>query len=342
GRVVSGELHAGETVEAQVDPAWRREVRRHHSVTHLLQRALKEVVGDAVAQRGSAVFPSHTRFDFDSPQGALRRDQERAVQARVNELIRADYHRDVQTMPFDEAVARGAIYMKGEHYGDVVRVVSFGPSVELCGGTHVASTGEIGLFVLTGESAIAAGVRRVEGVVSEAADAWIARLRDAVEQTSAAMSVPADKLADSVTRLAHERRDLEKRVEVMQAKVAAANVDDLLAGAKSIDGIPYLAVRVDSSSSVRATADVIRSRFQKGVLAVVGGEDGKVSALVTVGEDAQARGVSAQRLLAAIMPLVGGKGGGSAAAAQGGGRNAAGIAAALEAVPAALKAALNG
>jgi len=341
GTLLAGEIHVSEAVEAHVDPVWRREVRRHHSATHLLQRALKDVVGDAVSQRGSAVFPDRTRFDFDAPGGALQRDQERQVQARVNELIRSDYHRDVAVMPFDEAVARGAIYMKGEHYGDIVRVVSFGPSVELCGGTHVASTGEIGLFVLTAESAIAAGVRRVEGVVSEAADAWVGRLRDTVDKTTSAISVPPEKLADSVARLAHERRELEKRVEAMQAKLAAASVDEYAARMQSIEGVECLAVRADSSTSVRALSDALRRRLAKGVLAVVGGEEGKVSALVTVGDDAQARGVSARDILGAMMPLLGGKGGGSAAAAQGGGKNAAGIEAALATVPAAVRAALD-
>jgi alanyl-tRNA synthetase len=201
GAMVEGELRVGDRVDAQVDPHWRREIRRHHSVTHLLQRALKEIVGDAVAQRGSAVFPDHTRFDFDAPGGALTKQQERDVQARVNELIRSDYHRDVAILPFTEAIARGAVYMKGEQYGDEVRVVTFGPSVELCGGTHVASTGEIGHFVLTAESAIAAGIRRVEGVVSEAADDWVGKLRHALEQVGTTLTVPTERLGESVARL---------------------------------------------------------------------------------------------------------------------------------------------
>ncbi|MBV8223331.1 MAG: alanine--tRNA ligase, partial [Candidatus Eremiobacteraeota bacterium] len=138
GVMRSGALSIGQQVDALVDPHWRREIRRHHTVTHLLQRALKEVLGDSVAQRGSAVFPQRTRFDFDSPVGALSRDARAQVSGRVNELIRDDYHISEQTMPFAQAIAQGAVYMKGENYGDVVRVVTFGPSVELCGGTHVA------------------------------------------------------------------------------------------------------------------------------------------------------------------------------------------------------------
>ncbi len=341
GKMRSGELRVGDTVDALVDPAWRREIRRHHSVTHLLQRALKDVLGDAVAQRGSAVYPTHTRFDFDSPRGALSREQERQVQTQVNELIRADFHRDVAVMPFAEAVARGAIYMKGEQYGDEVRVVSFGPSVELCGGTHVESTGEIGHFVLTSETAIAAGVRRVEGVVSDSADAWVTRLRDAAEQAGATLTVPPEKLGESVMRLASERRDLEKQIETLQAAIAAANVAQYLSEVKSVDGISYMAVRADGANQVRSLSEAIRSRFASGVVAVAGGDGSKVSALVTVSEDLVGR-ISARQILNAMMPFVDGKGGGSASLAQGGGKNIAGIDAALSAVPDAIRAALHG
>jgi len=340
GKVKSGELRVGDSVDAVVDPTWRREIRRHHSVTHLLQRALKDVLGEAVAQRGSAVYPTHTRFDFDSPRGALTREQERQVQTQVNELIRADFHRDVAIMPFTEAIARGAIYMKGEHYGDEVRVVSFGPSVELCGGTHVESTGEIGHFVLTSEAAIAAGVRRVEGVVSEAADAWVARLRDAVEQAGATLTVPPEKVGESVTKLAQERHDLEKQIEGLQAELAAANAAQYLAAIKDVAGISYLAVRAQGANGVRALSDAIRSRFRSGVLAVAGADEAKVSVLVTVSEDLEAK-ISARQVLNAMMPFVGGKGGGSASIAQGGGKNIAGIDAALRAVPDAIRAALH-
>ena len=141
GAMREGHLAAGDVVDAFVDHAWRREIRRHHTVTHLLQRALKEVAGEGVAQRGSAVFPDRTRFDFESPVGALGKEQRSQVAARVNELIRADHHLAVEVLPFAEASARGAVFMQGERYGDIVRVVKFGPSIELCGGTHVDSTG---------------------------------------------------------------------------------------------------------------------------------------------------------------------------------------------------------
>jgi alanyl-tRNA synthetase len=338
GTMTAGSLHSGDEVTAFVDPTWRREIRRHHSVTHLLQRALKEALGDSVAQRGSAVYPDHTRFDFDAPGGALSREQERQVQARVNELIRADYHRSVDIMPFSDAIARGAVFMKGEHYGDVVRVVAFGPSVELCGGTHVESTGEIGHFVLTSESAIAAGVRRVEGVVSESADRFVAGVRDVVEQAAAAVTAPPEKLGESVARLVHERRDLEKQIAALQAQLAGASAGEHLRAAQDVDGVPCLVVRADDADGVRTLNDAIRGRWPKGVLAIAGGDSSKVSVLVTVSDDLVARGISANAILAKMMTFVNGRGGGSAALAQGGGKNAAGIEAALASVPEAIRA----
>ncbi len=342
GRVTSGSLHTGDDIDAIVDPGWRREIRRHHSVTHLLQRALKEVLGDGVAQRGSAVYPDHTRFDFDAPHGALSKDEEGQIQARVNELIRSDYHRSVQIMPFSQAIAHGAIYMKGENYGDVVRVVTFGPSVELCGGTHVESTGEIGHFIMTSESAIAAGVRRVEGVVSESADRYWTRVRDAAERAGDVLTAPIEKLPESVAHLADRNRDLEKQIAALQAEIAGQSAAQHLHATKDVDGVPYLVVRAEDAAGVRTLSDAIRDRFSTGVLAVVAADDGKVSVLVTVSDDLVRRGISAQKILSAMMVPVQGRGGGTHAMAQGGGKNPAGIEAALAAVPEAIRAASHG
>ncbi len=202
------------------------------------------------------------------------------------------------------------------------------------------STGEIGHFVLMPESAIGAGIRRVEGVVSESADAWVARLRDAAEQAGATLTVPLEKVGESVTKLAQERHDLEKQIEGLQAELAAANAAQYLAAIKDAAGISYLAVRAQSANGVRALSDAIRSRFRSGVLAVAGVDDAKVSVLVTVSEDLEAK-IPARQILNAMMPFVGGKGGGSASIAQGGGKNVAGIDAALSAVPDAIRAALH-
>ncbi len=344
GIVRSGALHVGDRVDAMVDPKWRREIRRHHSVTHLLQRALKDVAGEAVAQRGSAVFPDRTRFDFDSPIGALAREQRAQVSARVNELIRADYHVAVEEMPFRDAIDRGVVYMKGERYGDVVRVVRFGPSVELCGGTHVESTGEIGHFVLLSESAIGAGIRRVEGLVSESADAYDSRVREAAEEAGSVLTATVEQLPEAVTRLARERRDLEKRLAALQAQIASARATEYVAGATEVDGVSYVVVRMrgDEGIGARELADSIRAKWQRGVVVVAGASDGKVSLVVNASEEAASRGVTARALFNALAPRIDGKGGGNATLAQGGGKNVAGIDAALAAVPDEIRSIVHG
>jgi alanyl-tRNA synthetase len=343
GAMREGHLAVGDTIDAFVDPAWRREIRRHHTVTHLLQRALKDVAGDGVAQRGSAVFPDRTRFDFDSPIGALGREQRAQVAARVNDLIRADHHLSVEVMPFAQAAERGAVFMQGERYGDIVRVVQFGPSVELCGGTHVASTGEIGHFVLLSESAIGAGIRRVEGLVSVAADAYVNRVRDAAEEAGSQLTATIEQLPESVAKLARERKDLEKKIAALQAQIAGARASEYLSLAQDVDGVQFLAVRAAAGDGVNAKdlADSIRAKFGSGVLAVADAENGKVALVVTVSPDLVKRGLSAKDVFGAIAPHVDAKGGGGPALAQGAGKNGAGIDAGFAAVPPVIRAALR-
>ncbi|HZV79443.1 MAG TPA: alanine--tRNA ligase [Candidatus Binatus sp.] len=343
GVVRSGAFAVGDQVDALVDPHWRREIRRHHTVTHLLQRALKEVLGDSVVQRGSAVFPERTRFDFDSPVGALSRPVRTQVTDRVNELIRSDYHVSEETMPFAAAIARGAVYMKGENYGDVVRVVSFGPSVELCGGTHVDSTGEIGHFVLLAESAIGAGIRRVEGVVSEAADRYVLSVRDRMDEVGSALSTSAEHVPEAVERLTARQRELERRIETLQAQLAAQHAGEYAAAAKEVAGVRYVALEHDDATvGARDLAESIQQKLPDGVVVIAAPSNGKVSLVVAAGGQAAKKGVSAKDVLAALMPHIDGKGGGNPAIAQGAGKNAAGINAALAAVPAAIEKAVRG
>ncbi|HEY7788136.1 MAG TPA: alanine--tRNA ligase-related protein, partial [Casimicrobiaceae bacterium] len=343
GAMREGHLAAGDAVDAFVDPAWRREIRRHHTVTHLLQRALKEVAGDGVAQRGSAVFPDRTRFDFESPVGALGKEQRSQVAARVNDLIRADHHIAVEVVPFAEAATRGAVFMQGERYGDIVRVVRFGPSIELCGGTHVDSTGEIGHFVLLSESAIGAGIRRVEGLVSVAADAYDNRVREAAEDAGSQLTATIEQLPETVARLSRERRELEKKIATLQSQLAGTRAAEYLSKAQDVDGVPYLAVRADDGDGVNAKdlADSIRAKFGSGVLAVAAGENGKISLVVTVSADLVKRGVSAKDVFGAIAPHVDAKGGGGPALAQGAGKNGAGVEAGFAAVPPVIRSALR-
>ncbi|HEY6236587.1 MAG TPA: alanine--tRNA ligase, partial [Candidatus Elarobacter sp.] len=194
GRLTRGALAAGDAVRTSVYPEWREEIRRHHTSAHLLQRALKDVLGDDVVQAGSWVGVDRMRFDFRSPSGALTPQQKRAVTQRVNELIRADHHQDMTELPIEEAKATGAITMAGEKYGDRVRVVAFGPAVEFCGGTHAHTTGELGLFVLLSEGSIGSGVRRIEGIVSKAAERYVEQQQDTLATLSEALSAKPDEL----------------------------------------------------------------------------------------------------------------------------------------------------
>ena len=344
GKVRAGSLKTGDRVDAMVDPVWRREIRRHHSVTHLLQRALKDVAGEGVAQRGSAVFADRTRFDFDSPIGQLGKEQRAEVASRVNDLIRSDHHVEVEEMPFAEAVARGVVYMKGERYGDIVRVVRFGPSVELCGGTHVSSTGEIGHFILLSESAIGAGIRRVEGLASESADAYDARIREAAEEAGSMLTATIEQLPEAVARLARERKDLEKRLAALQSQITAGRTGEYIAGAKDADGVGYIALRTRGDEGVdgRELANSIRSKWPSGVIVIASANDGKVSLVVSSSDDVAGKGATAKSIFAALAPHIDGKGGGNATLAQGGGRNAEGIGAVLDSVPAAISKALRG
>jgi alanyl-tRNA synthetase len=234
--------------------------------------------------------------------------------------------------------------MQGERYGDVVRVVKFGPSIELCGGTHVESTGEIGHFVLLSESAIGAGIRRVEGLVSVAADTYVNRVREAAEEAGLQLTATIEQLPDSVAKLARERRELEKRVAALQSQLAGTRAAEYLALAQDVDGVRFLGVRAADEDGVSAKdlADSIRAKFGSGVLAVAGAENGKVALVVTVSPDLVKRGLSAKDVFGAIAAHVEAKGGGGAAMAQGAGKNSAGIEAGFASVPPVIRAALRG
>src|SRR3984885_9965037 len=225
GRVASGRITTGESVHTTVYPEWREEIRRHHTSAHLLQRALKDVLGDDVVQAGSWVGVDRMRFDFRNPSGALTPLQKRAVTQRVNELIRADYHQEMRELPIEEAKATGAVTMAGEKYGDKVRVVGFGPSVEFCGGTHAHTTGELGLFVMLSESSIGSGVRRIEAIVGKAAEAYVERQQDTLATLGEALSAKPDELVERVERLQSDVRDLQKAMNEIKARLPPGDAE---------------------------------------------------------------------------------------------------------------------
>jgi alanyl-tRNA synthetase len=338
GVVRTGAFAVGDRVETQVFPEWRAEIRRHHTSAHLLQRALRDVLGDEVVQAGSWVGIDRMRFDFRSPGGALTAEQRRRVVQRVNELIRDDYHLETRELPIDEALRSGAISMAGEKYGELVRVVQAGPSVEFCGGTHAHSTGELGMFVLIAESSIGAGVRRIEAAVSRAAEAIVERTSDTLAHLAEALAAKPDDLLDRVTRLQHEVKDAQKLLGDARARLAAADADAYVERAETVGERRIVAAIVPhaDANSLRSLANAIRAKLPRGVIALVGtGTDG-VALFASASDDAVQSGVHAGNLIRAAAPLVGGKGGGAPAQAQGGGRDLDGAEAALAAMRGAL------
>jgi len=338
GTVRSGALAVGDEVTASVSPDWRAEIRRHHTSAHLLQRALRDVLGEEVVQAGSWVGVDRMRFDFRNPGGALSTEQKRAVVQRVNQFIRDDYHLETRELPIEEALRTGAITMAGEKYGELVRVVQAGPSIEFCGGTHAHSTGELGIFVLLDESSIGAGVRRIEAAVSRAAEAIVERTSDTVASLAEALATKPDDVVERVTRMQSEIRDVQKTVAELKAQLAAAGAQAYAERVETIGGRPVVAAIVPEAdaAALRALAAAIRTKVRSGVIALVGTDRDTASIFVSASDDLVKAGVHAGNLVKAAAPALEGKGGGAATQAQGGGRNVAGAEAALAAMRAAL------
>ena len=332
GMMRAGALHAGERALTSVSAHWREEIRRHHTSAHLLQRALKDVLGDEVAQAGSWVGTDRMRFDFHSP-AALSPEQRHDVSRRVNQMIREDTPLVTEVLPIAEARARGAISMAGEKYGDCVRVVKAGSSVEFCGGTHAHSTGELGLFIILSESSIGSGIRRIESVVSRAAEGHVERQQALVGQLSETLSAKPDELTDRVARLQQDMRELQTAVGELKARLAASDAQTYVDRVENLNGKPFLGALVHEADAeaLKRLANAIRQRLGSGVVALAGLDNGTVSLLVSASDDMVELGVHAGNLLKTAAPLVEGRGGGAATQAQGGGKK---VAAASEAIAA--------
>ena len=334
GVVRAGTFTAGDIAHTSVQGEWREEIRRHHTSAHLLQRALKDVLGEDVAQAGSWVGTDRMRFDFRSPEGALTPAQRKDVAAAVNEMIRADSHLETQVMPLAQAQSSGAISMFGEKYGDQVRVVKAGPSVEFCGGTHAHSTGELGLFVILGEFSIGSGVRRIESCVSKAAQAYVERQQQLIADLSSSLSSTPDELGERVSRLQRDVRELQNTVGELKARLAGSDAQTYVDRAEKVGAKTFVGAVVHEANgeALRHLSSAIRQRLHSGVIALAGVENGTVSLLVSASDDLVKSGVHAGNLVKLAAPLVDGKGGGQPAQAQGGGKNAQGAPEALKAI----------
>ena len=334
GKVLSGEINARDSVTAKVDASVRSATARNHSATHLLHAALQRVLGEHVNQKGSLVDSQRLRFDFSHGE-AVSAEQIRQIEHIVNhQLLRnTQVHTDVMSM--DEAIEKGAMALFGEKYGSEVRVLSMGGdfSVELCGGTHVARTGDIGLLRISGESSVSAGVRRIEAVTGDAAIALCDELQDTVNTVANLVRASGHGVAEKVAGLVDDNRRLQKEIDALKSKLANASGTDLMSGLREIGGIRVLSTVVEGADakSLRGVADQVRSKLEQGVfmLAAVDGDKAALVAGVTQNLTDQFK---AGDLLQFVTAQVGGKGGGRADMAQGAAGSTENLAAALESV----------
>jgi len=322
--VLSGEVTPGIGAQARVDVDRRRSISRAHTATHMVHKAFREELGETATQAGSENAPGRFRFDF-SATGSVPESVMADVEARVNAVILDDLDVHAEVMSQAEAVKSGAMALFGEKYGDRVRVVSVGDwARELCGGTHAGRSGQLGVIKLLGESSIGSGVRRVEALVGGDAYKFLAREHVLVNQLTDLLKVRPEQLTERVGDMVERLRSAEKEIEKVRVGQLLAAGGELAAGAKDVAGVSLVAHRVDGASGgdVRTLALDVRGRLaagRPGAVVVIGSADGKVSVVAAVNDEARSRGVSANELVRAVGPLVGGKGGGKDDVAQGGG-----------------------
>ena len=333
GRVEAGSLKVGDAVTAEVNAARRAKTTRNHSATHLLHKALRQVLGDHVAQKGSLVDPDHTRFDF-SHNKPMTADEIQAVEALVNAEIRANAETVIRQLPYDEAIALGAMALFGEKYGDVVRVVDVADTRELCGGTHVARSGEIGVFKIASEGGVAAGIRRVDGLTGEGALAWIQQQLAALAEAAAAARAPVNELPARIVQLQTQVKDLNRDLDRLKAKAASSQGQNLAGQAQKLaSGVHVLVARLDGmdARALRATVDQLKDQLKSLVVVLAAANDGKVQLVAGVTAD-QVGALKAGELVAGVAAQVGGKGGGKPDFAMAGGTDVAALDGALAAV----------
>ncbi|HUO86318.1 MAG TPA: alanine--tRNA ligase, partial [Thermoanaerobaculia bacterium] len=339
--VGEGLLREGQRVDLAVDAGRRRAIERHHTATHLLHAALRQVLGEGVRQAGSLVAPDRLRFDFTYPQPLT--DEERlAIEAEVNERSLAAIPTGIEEQGYKQALAAGAMALFGEKYGERVRTVAVpGVSLELCGGCHVRNTGEIGLFLITGERGVASGVRRIEAVAGEAASRRVREREALLDAAAAAAGTAPERLSDEVVQLEQRARQAEAELARLRVQLVAgggATGPGTGDGVVEIDGLRLIAREVPPAPAgeLRNLADALRGKLGSGVVVLGVRDDGKVTLIAAVTADLVGR-VSAGELVRRLAPLVGGGGGGRADFAQAGGRQPEKLAEALAEVPQAVR-----
>ena len=334
GTMVSGMISTGDTVKLAVDEAARKDTCKNHSATHLLQKALKEVLGSHVEQKGSLVAPGRLRFDFAHFQ-AMTADEIAAVEAIVNKEIQASLPVVTEIMNLEDAKKSGAMALFGEKYGETVRVVEMGDfSKELCGGTHVSNTGEITLFKIISEAGVAAGVRRIEALTGEHVMNYYAEIENEQKAIAAALKTNPADILDKIAHLQAELKALQSENESLKSKMAQSSLGDVMDQVKEIKGVKVLAAALKDvdMNGLRDLGDQLKEKLGEGVVVLASDNAGKVNLMATATDGAMKAGAHAGNLIKAIASIVGGGGGGRPNMAQAGGKNPEKISDAIAAV----------
>ena len=334
--VTAGSMKVGDRVDSQIDATLRNRTRLNHSATHLLHEALRRELGDHILQKGSLVDSQRLRFDFSHGE-PVSAETLASITAMVNDQVRANAEVSTELMSMDDAIAAGAMALFGEKYGDEVRVLTMGAdrfSVELCGGTHVSRTGDIGLFWITAEAGVASGVRRIEAVTGEAALTHVATMSQTMQSVCGALKATPETASGKVEALRAEVRDLEKESARLRQKLATSTGGDLTQDAVEVEGIKVLAAQIEgaTASTLRDTLDQCKNKLGTGVILLAAVDEGKIALVAGVTSDTTDR-VKAGDVIKHFAGELGGKGGGRPDMAQGGGSDVAALPAVLASVP---------
>lgn len=341
--VDEGTASVGDSVTVTYDVKKREATARNHSATHLLQKALREVLGSHIEQAGSMVDENRLRFDFSHFQ-AVTPEQLAEVEKRVNAAILAAYPIEIKQMPVDEAKKLGAMALFGEKYGDTVRVVNMGGySIELCGGCHLKNTSEAGLCKIVSEGGVAAGVRRIEAVTGEGVLKYIEEKNAIIADSAAALKTTEGELVHRCENVMEELREQQRKIDVISEKIAHASANNVMAGVKHIGGLEVFITQMDGSTvdAMRKLGDAIKERTQLCVCVFAALTDGKITFMATAGKDAVKKGVHCGKIIKEITAIAGGSGGGKPDSAQGGGKQADKIDNSLAAVDEIIAAQIN-
>ncbi len=337
GKLKKGRIRVGDEVTLKVDMETRRATEAHHSGTHVLNAALRAVLGDHVKQSGSLVNPERLRFDF-THFSRIEDEEMKRIEAIANDIIRGNHPVVTAVLPKEEAMKTGAAAVFDEKYGDQVRVVQMGDkSAELCGGTHVVRTGDIGLLKVVGESSVAAGVRRIEAVAGREAVKYVEQIEEELKKTAELLKAGHAEVSDRVEKILKHQRDLEKEIEALKGKLAAKDSADLMDRAREIKGVRVLAAQVDAPDvkTLRDFGDKVRDKLGSGIVLLGSRVSDKAMLLCMVTKDLAGK-YHAGNIIKELAPVVGGSGGGRPDMAQAGGPKPENIGQALEKIDALL------